>query len=146
LSENVIVTLADPLPVAPLGTVSHDAFGVAVHGQNACVVIVAVTLPLGMHGLTSTGATEYWQLPVSPDCLTVNRRSATEIAALRSVTSPFRATVYDTLALPEPWPPAVIVSHDALLLAVQGQLAAALTMNVPLPASFPKSALPGDTS
>ena len=74
----------------------------AVHGQNACVVTVAVTLPPGMHGRASTGATEYWQPPVSPDCLTVNLRSATATAALRSATSRFRATAYDTLPSPDP--------------------------------------------
>jgi hypothetical protein len=50
---------ADPLPAAPVGTVSHAEFGVAVQGQLACVVIVAVTLPPAMHGLNRTGAMEY---------------------------------------------------------------------------------------
>src|SRR6266542_3344067 len=97
-----MVTAPEPLPDDPAATLSHGALDDAVHGQNGWAVTVAITLPPGMHGLTSTGATEYWQPPMSPDCLTVNLRSATAMAALRSATSRFRATAYDTLPLPDP--------------------------------------------
>jgi hypothetical protein len=49
----------EPVPDDPLGMLSQDAFGLTVQGQLACVVITAVKLPPGMHGLKSTGATEY---------------------------------------------------------------------------------------
>jgi hypothetical protein len=76
----------------------------------------------------------------------VNLRSATEIAAVRSATSTFLAIAYDTLPLPDPCPPDVTTSHEALLTAVHEQPAGAATLKVPVPASFTKSALPGDTS
>ena len=71
---------------------SHEASGEAVHVQFGCVVTVVVTVPPAMHRLTSTGATEYWQPPVSLACLTVKVWSATLIAAVRSVVSRLRAT------------------------------------------------------
>jgi hypothetical protein len=83
---------------------------------------------------------------MSPACLTVNIRSATVILALRSAMSRFRATAYETLLLPEPWLAEVITSQDALLVAAQMQSPGALTANVPVPASLPNSALPGERS
>ena len=91
-----------PLPPLPLPapTRSHGTLTSAVHGQLAEVLIVVVTAAAGMHGLKSTGATEYWQIPTSPLCRTVNVRSASEMAPLRDSTSVWRATVYDTLPVP----------------------------------------------
>ena len=99
-----MITL-EPVPEVPLDTFSQDVSGTAVHGQLACVVSVAVTLPAGMHGLNSTGPTEYWHAAKFPPCRTVNLRSATAIWATRSLVSPFAATVYDTVPLPVPCPP-----------------------------------------
>jgi hypothetical protein len=48
-----------PLPLAPDTTESHDAFDDAVHVQPAGAVTVAEILLAGMHGLNSTGVTEY---------------------------------------------------------------------------------------
>jgi predicted transcriptional regulator len=56
LSLNVMATVRDPEPDVR-DTPSQEAFEVAVHGQSAVVVMVAVMLPLAMHGVNSTGAT-----------------------------------------------------------------------------------------
>src|SRR4029453_863114 len=138
-----MVMTRDPVPDVPLGTLNHEASGTAVHGQLACVVSVAVTLPAGMHGLNSTGPTEYWHAARFPPCRMVNLRSATAIWATRSLVSPFAATVYDTVPLPVPCAPVVTISHDSALTAVQAHSAGALTVNVRAPPSFPKDELSG---
>ena len=49
----------EPEPdVADCG-VNQELSDDTVQGQLACVVIVAVSVPAGMHALTATGATEY---------------------------------------------------------------------------------------
>src|SRR4029079_10919346 len=128
-----MVMTPDPVPDVPPGTLSHETSGTAVHGQLACVVSVAVTLPAGMHGLNWTGPTEYWHAARFPPCRTVNRRSATAIWATRSLVSPFAATVYDTVPLPVPAPSVVTISHDASLTAVQVHSAGEVTVNVRVP-------------
>jgi hypothetical protein len=45
-----------------------------------------------MHGVSSTGATEYAQFGMSPACVTVNVRSPTVMVPLRLVTSRFLST------------------------------------------------------
>jgi len=55
-----------------LMTVIHEASGVALHVQASPVVTVAVIAGEVMHGLNSTGPTEYWHAPASPACVTVN--------------------------------------------------------------------------
>ena len=83
----------DPVPVAPLVTVSHDAPGLAVHGQDGCVVIEVVSsLVTLMQALNSIGATEYWQPPVSPACVSSIVRPATTRLPCRSEVAVFRAT------------------------------------------------------
>jgi hypothetical protein len=94
-----------------------------------------------MHGRKSTGATEYWQTPTSPDCLTVNVRLAIVMVPVRVPASELRATVYDTVPLPDPSVPELTVSQEALLTAVQEQSPGALTLTLPVAASLPNSAL-----
>jgi hypothetical protein len=73
--------------------VIQDASGFAVQVQPCWVVIAVVKLyDTDMHGLNSTGATEYSQLAVSPVCLTVNVRSPTVIVPVRLVTCRFLST------------------------------------------------------
>ena len=96
-----------------------------------------------MQGVNSIGATEYWHAPVSPDCVSVKVSAAIFIVALRPVTSAFRDAEYATVPLPLPWAPVVTASHDALLDAVHGHVAAAVTDNVPVPPSFPIDPSPG---
>ena len=90
LSETLKLTVPDPLPDCPPSRVIHDASGLAVQVQPCWVVIVVVRVyGTDMHGVSSTGATEYSQLGVSPACVTMNVRSPTTIAPVRLVTSRF---------------------------------------------------------
>jgi hypothetical protein len=135
----------EPVPDPPPGSPNHGALAATVHEQLAWVVTEAVTLPPGMHGANSTGATEYVHtVATSPDCLTVNGRSATAIVAVRSPTSELRATEYETFPLPVP-DAELTTSQDALLTAVHGQSEGEMTVNVPLAASLPNSALAGES-
>jgi hypothetical protein len=140
-----MVIAPEPLPDEPLGTLSHDASGSAVHGQLACVVTDAITLLPVMHGLKSIGVTEYRHAETSPPCRTLNTLSATAIVVLRSAISVFRATVYDTVPLPLPWP-AFTTTQDAPLTAVQAQSGGALTANVRRPPSSPHEEVSGVSS
>ena len=96
LSATVKVMTLDPLPDCPPVTVIHGAPGVAVQVQPCAVVIVALRLNgTDMHGLNTTGVTEYSQTTgagVSPDWLTVNGRSPTSIVPVRGLTSLFLST------------------------------------------------------
>ena len=60
----------EPVPDALLATPSQALSDVTVHGQLACVVKVAFSVPRGMHGWNATGVTEYAHAPASPVCLT----------------------------------------------------------------------------
>jgi hypothetical protein len=99
-----------------------------------------------MHGLTSTGVTEYWQAPLSPDCRIVNVRVATVMPLRRSPVSLFLDTAYVTSPLPTRSAFEVTVTHDALLTVVHAHPAAVVTANVPMLASFEKSAPAGAMS
>jgi hypothetical protein len=144
LSENVIDSPVLPAPAVALSR-SHGTFTLAVHGQLAGVLIVVFTVVPGMHGVKSTGATAYVQMPISPLCLTVSVRSATVMVPLRPSTSVWRATEYETAAVPDPVGVAT-VNHEALLRAVHAHPSGALTVNVPSPPSLLKSAVDGATS
>ena len=56
-------------------------------------------------------------------------------AAVRAVGDVLAATLNDTVPGPVPLPPAVGVSHTALVVVVQAQLAGAVTATDPLPAT-----------
>jgi hypothetical protein len=94
LSETLKLIVRDPLPDCPPSIVIQDASGLAVQAQPCWVVIVVVReYDTDMHGVSSTGATEYSQLVGgSPACVTVNVRSPTVIVPVRLVTSRFLST------------------------------------------------------
>lgn len=91
-----------PEPRPDDSALSHDASGVADQGQLSWVTTDATTVPPGMQGLKSTGLTEYRHVETSPACLTVKVRSATTIVVLLSPICVLRATVYETVPLPDP--------------------------------------------
>src|SRR6185436_751960 len=78
------------------------------------------------------------------DCLTVNVHPAIVSVPVRFFgCSVYTATEYITVPFPLPLAPPVMVSHDALLVAVQPQPAGAVTLTLPMPAARPKSAWVG---
>lgn len=64
----------------------------------------------------------------------------TVMVPVRGVVSGFAATTYDTFALPEPTPPAVMVIQAAWLVAAQLQPLDAVTMMSPTPPLAPRLA------
>jgi hypothetical protein len=81
---------------------------------------------------------------LEPSCFTVNAWPATVIVPLRELFAVLAATVYPIEPLPLPFD-FDGVSHVALLLAVQAQLPAALSVNDPVPPARPMLALLGDS-
>ena len=63
---------------------------------------------------------------------------------LRCVVVPLAATAYKTAPLPLPLAPDVIVNQAALLVAVQAQPAADVTVTVPFDAAPPTDTLAGE--
>jgi len=130
--------------------VIHDAFGLAVHVHPCCVVIVAVNVAgTDMHGLNSTGVTEYSHVTGvgdSPDCVTVNDRSPTAMEPVRDAASLFRSTEYDTVPFPVPGLPDVTPSQMAPLVADHWQPAGVLTVKLPAALLLLKDALLGEMS
>ena len=119
------VTLPLPVPDAPVEIDSHDALLVAVHAHPlAAVTAIDVPAPPAAPAVCDEGLIVYEQ-PCA--CVTVNVCPAMVSVPLRCAPV-FAAAVYETLPLPVPLAPFVIESHDALLVAVQAQPAAAVTV------------------
>jgi hypothetical protein len=119
-----------PAPLEPDVTFSQLALDVAVHEQPPGADTVTVPVPLEDEKdfeLLPIVTTHAW-----PAWLTVKVLPPLEIVPERGVELPFAATVKATL--PGPVPDAALVSaiHDALLVAVHPQPAAAVTATLPL--------------
>jgi hypothetical protein len=120
-----------PLPLPPVEPVSviQGAFDTAVHAH----VDVVVTFTLFVDELAATerviGATPNVHGPGEvPVWLTVKVCPATVNVPVREVGSGLAPTVNCTVAFPELLAPAVIVSHGALLAAVQSHVDGASTV------------------
>jgi hypothetical protein len=150
LSETRNAITPVPLPDSPPVMVIHDVFGLAVHVHPGCVVIVAVRLPgTDMHGLNSTGVTEYSHVTGagdSPVCVTVNDRSPTAIVPVRDAVSLFRSTAYETVPFPLPGLPDVTRNHVTALVAAHSQPPEALTPKLPVASPLLNDALGGEMS
>ena len=156
LSDTWKVITPVPVPDSPPVMVIHDAFGLAVQVHPDCVVIVAVRLPgTDMHGLNSTGVTEYSHATGgggggggcdSPDCVTVNDRSPTAIVLVREDVSLLRSTEYETVPFPLPGLPDVTRNHVTALVAAHSQPPGALTAKLPVASPLLNDALGGEMS
>jgi hypothetical protein len=134
-------TVPAPVPLAPDVTVIHDAPLDAVHGHP----LMAVTDTLPVVALADTDVALGLIAYVQPGlCVTGNVRPAMVNVADRDVVDALAATEYETAPLPAPFAPAVTVSHDALLEAVQAQPVAAVTLTLPVPAVPPSDTLVGE--
>jgi hypothetical protein len=144
-----IATPTAPLPVpdAPLATVSHGAFDVAVQVQVLAEAVTA-TEPDPPASATSCVAGEIEKVHGAgggaPCCDTVNVFPATAIVALRAIASVLTATVKPTLPLPLPeFPPRLI--QGALVVAVHAQVFADAEIAIePDPPAFAKPCVVGD--
>jgi hypothetical protein len=122
------VLLPVPLPVT---IVTHAALLAAVHAQPA--LVVTATLPVPPVAANACEVGEILNAHPTPACVTVNVWPATVNVPLRWVVAVLAATANETAPLATPVPPAVTVSHAALLAAVQAHPAPAVTETVPLP-------------
>jgi hypothetical protein len=124
-SATASVTLPNPLPVAPLTTVTHGSDEDAVQEHSS---VAFTTTPTEVAGdATDTLVWEMVVVQLLPACVTEKRRPATVIDALRDTVPEFGATEYCTEPLPVPVAPPVIVSQPAVLLAFHPQPAVAVT-------------------
>jgi hypothetical protein len=125
--------VAEPLPFPVARTIdNHVLLGTAVHVQPGCVVTAIELLPPALDMVRLVGAMLKVQLDVAA-CETVNVNPPTVMFALRAVAFGFAEALKDTVPLPVPLGVPVIVSQAALLVAVQPQLPADVTLNDPLP-------------
>lgn len=127
-------------------TVTQDGVAVLVHTHSAAAVtpnapvtpvggadtVVGVTVP--QHGVV-----------LAAGCVTVNVRPAIVAVPERWALPVLAATVMLTLPLPAPLEPALTVSHEALLVAVQVQELAAVTVAVVTSPPAAAVRLVGDT-
>ena len=131
LDAAVNVTLPEPLPVAPLEIVTHDAPLVAVQVQPA--VVVTVTVPLPPPGANDWLVGEIANAQGTAACVMVNVDPAIVSVPTRLVVPVWAATLTATVPDPVPAAPAVTVIHAALLTAVHTHPAPALTVVLPVP-------------
>ena len=109
--------------------ISHELLLVAVHGQPLVVKTPTDAEPSFARAFSSVFERAYTQ---GDACVTVNARPA--IVRLVVRTAPVLAlTVNATEPFPVPLDPAVTVTHDALLTAVQGQPCSVETATEPVP-------------
>src|SRR5690349_8817248 len=129
LAEAVTPTVPFPLPLAPDAIVSHGVLLEAVHAQPAPAVTLTFDDPPAAGIVRLAGANPNEQpLPwvtvkVCPAIVSVAERDPPVVAA----------ALYATVPLPVPLAPDVIVSHDALLVAVQAHPAALVSATLPVP-------------
>jgi hypothetical protein len=138
------LTLTTPLPVPlpPLAIVNHAAFDVAVHAHD--VVTPTVVVPPSAATLTSVGRIANVHVCAAAAWLTVNVRPPIDAVPVRA-TPVLAAADTVTLPLPVPLAPAVIVSHDALEVAVHAHDEAdAVTATAAVPPSAAMVALDGE--
>jgi hypothetical protein len=129
LPAAVKLTVPGPLRFVPFEIVTHAAPLVAFQVHPAVVVTVTDPLPpaapsawLPGEIANEHGAAAWSSVKVCPP---------TVIVPVRAIVAVLAATAYDTAPLPSPEAPAVIVIHASLLVAVQAQPVAAVTVTVP---------------
>lgn len=129
-------TAAGPVPEEPLGIVIHETGEEAVHAHSAAVDTLTETLDAGAP--TATLLLDSVVLHAIPACVTLNARVPMVIVPTRTADEGFGAAVYCTVPSPCPGVAEVTVSHDAPLVAVQGQLGDVATATDALAAPGPR--------
>jgi hypothetical protein len=132
-------TVPLPLTFAPAVIVSHGAVLVALHAQPAALVTPTLPVLAPAATLTVVGS----MVTVQPlACVSANVWPPMVSVAERG--PPLVAlTAYCTVPLPLPFAPEVIVSHGALLVALQAQSAPAVTLTLPAPPAAATFAVEG---
>ena len=124
-------TLPFPVPAAPALTVIHVSLLTAVHAHpvGAVTVVLPVPPPAPMDWLVG----EIVSVHATPACVTVALLPPAVIDPLRDVVEVFAAALNETVPLPEPLAPAVIVIHASVVVAVHAQPVGDVIVTVPDP-------------
>ena len=125
-------TVSLPLPLVLDVMVSQEALLVAVQEQPVVVVTFVLPVLAVAVGLNEVGATENVQ--GAPACVTVNVWPAMVSVPVLGEVDVFAAIEKATVPFPEPLAPDVMVSQEALLVAVQAQPAVVVTVALLEPA------------
>lgn len=126
LPATTTVTVPSPVPEAPAVTISQFALLAAVQAQ-VLVVVTATGMVSPIEGEFLVDGEIENVHDVVAACVTVNGWPAISIVPVRCDSPVLAATAIVTLPSPVPDPPALTVSHDALLVVVQAQALPAVT-------------------
>jgi hypothetical protein len=118
--------VTDPFPVPPVLTVSHAALLLVLHAHP--VTAVTVTVPVPAVAATLAEVPEIVGAHGAPACVTVKVLPPIVTVPVRDVRAVFAPTSNVTEPFPFPLAPEVTVIHAALLVAVQAQPVAAVTV------------------
>jgi hypothetical protein len=135
------VTVPPPEPAAPAVMLSQVSVVAAAHVQPIGAVTVTSVFPPAAENVCAPG--EIVCVQGTPSCVALNVLPAIVIVPLRGVMPGFAVAFKVTLPLPEPLDPAVIVIHEALLVAPQVQPVGAVTATVVDSPAGAKSFEPG---
>src|ERR1051326_7631316 len=108
-------TVPLPVPLEPLVMLIQLALVVADHGHG--LAVVTLTLPLLAVLLNEALVPESAYVQTTPDWLTVNVCPPIVMAPLREFVVEFAATAYETVPLPVPVAPLVMLIQLALVVA-----------------------------
>jgi hypothetical protein len=117
------------VPLAPLLMVSHDALLVALQAQVLPVVTPTLVVSPAAGELRVAGEIEGVQ-GAAPACVTEKVCPAIVTVPVRCEVLVFAATATFAVPLPFPLAPLLMVSHDALLAAIQAQVLPVVTLTL----------------
>ncbi len=132
-----------PLPPVPDVMVIQEALLVAVHVQPASVVTVLLPEVAAAPGVSDVGETV--KVQGTPACVTVTVWPAMVSVPVRGDVAVLAAMENATVPLPLPLAPDVMVSQEALLVAVHVQPAVVVTVLLPEVAAAPGVSEVGET-
>ena len=138
-------TVPLPLPLPPDVMVSQASLLVAVQLQPVAVVTLALLELAAAAGFSVVGDTVNVQGGGAPACVTVTVWPAIVSVPVRGDVAVFAAIENATVPLPLPLAPDVMVSQASLLVAVQLQPAAVVTLLLLELAAAPGVSVVGDT-
>jgi hypothetical protein len=127
------VTVSSPAPLTPEVIVSQKSWLVAVQLHAAAVVTVALPEPPAAAEPSEVGDTANVQGGGAPAWVTETVWPATMRIPVRGEAAVFGSIENATVPLPIPLTPVVIVSQESLLVAVQLQPAAVVTLALVAP-------------
>ena len=136
-------TVPLPLPLAPDVMLSQEALLVAVQVQPVVVVTLALLDPAVAAGFNEVGDTVNVQ--ATPACVTVTVWPATVSVPVRGDVAVLAAMAKPTVPFPLPLAPDVMLSQEALLVAVHVHPVAVVTLLLPELAVAPGLSDVGET-